>query len=303
MSTITAQRTDTYLGHKDCVYALEQNTIDGSFYSAGADGFVVNWALHTPNVGTLMARVNQSVYALKQIPNTQLLLVGQNFKGIHLIDVNQKAEINSVEFTSATIFDIQVWNGYVISACGDGMVHVHEAKNFMPVARLAHATKSARCIAIHPHLPQMAVGYSDFYIRVYELNTWRMLHEIPAHNNSVFTLQYSPDGKYLISGSRDAHLKIWDVAANYTLYQQIVAHLYAINHIAFHPKGHLFATCSMDKSIKIWDSTTFRLLKVLDKSRHAGHGTSVNKVLWLAIDEVLITCSDDRTLGIWSIKT
>jgi WD40 repeat protein len=59
----------------------------------------------------------------------------------------------------------------------------------------------------------------------------------------------------------------------------------------------------MDKSIKIWDSTTFRLLKVLDKSRHAGHGTSVNKVLWLAIDEVLITCSDDRTLGIWSIKT
>lgn len=302
MSTIVAQRIDTYLGHKDCIYALEQDLATGTFYSAGSDGFVVGWHRNNPNLGTLLAKVEQSVYALCKVPDSPNLLIGQNFRGLHLVDTAQKKEIKSVQFTDAAIFDIQLWQNTVITATGDGTVHLHKLDDFLPLARIKYSERSARCIAIHPHQAVMAVGYSDHAIRIFDLEQKKLLQTIEAHQGSVFALRYSPDGRYLLSGSRDAHLKIWNVAQSYALHQSIVAHMFAINHIAYHPKGHLIATCSMDKSIKIWDADTFKLLKVLDKARHAGHGTSVNKVLWLAIDEVLITCSDDRTIGIWSVQ-
>jgi WD40 repeat protein len=59
----------------------------------------------------------------------------------------------------------------------------------------------------------------------------------------------------------------------------------------------------MDKSIKIWDATTFRLLKVIDRARHAGHGTSINKLLWTNFNNQLVSASDDKRISVWDIKT
>jgi WD40 repeat protein len=57
----------------------------------------------------------------------------------------------------------------------------------------------------------------------------------------------------------------------------------------------------MDKSIKVWDTNELRLLKVIDKARHAGHGTSVNKLLWTSYNNQLLSASDDRTISVWHI--
>ena len=162
--------------------------------------------------------------------------------------------------------------------------------------------QSARCIAINEKTAEFAVGYSDNKIRVYSMIDWELQHEIDAHKISVFTVQYSPDFRYLISGSRDAHLKVWDVKNGYSLKESIVAHMFAINHLVYSPDGKHFVTCSMDKSIKVWDAETFTLLKVIDKARHAGHGTSVNKLLWSSHNNLLVSGSDDRSISIWDIN-
>jgi WD40 repeat protein len=57
----------------------------------------------------------------------------------------------------------------------------------------------------------------------------------------------------------------------------------------------------MDKTVKVWNTETQQLLKVIDRSRHAGHGTSVNKVLWSTHENQVISASDDRTISVWSI--
>jgi WD40 repeat protein len=58
----------------------------------------------------------------------------------------------------------------------------------------------------------------------------------------------------------------------------------------------------MDKSIKVWDGHTYQLLKVIDKGRHAGHGTSINKVIWSHFRQQIIAISDDRTVSIWELE-
>ena len=148
----------------------------------------------------------------------------------------------------------------------------------------------------------LAVGYSDNHIRIFALQDFELLHDIEAHKISVFTVQYSPDERYLVSGSRDAHLKVWDVAKAYAQHESVVAHMFAINHMSYSPDSKHFVTCSMDKSIKVWDAGTFQLLKVIDKARHAGHGTSVNKVLWTNFNNLLLSASDDRSISVWNIN-
>ena len=128
-----------------------------------------------------------------------------------------------------------------------------------------------------------------------------LLTETQAHGNSVFRVVMDNESRYLLSASRDAHLKAWDVDT-LELKEDIVAHMYAINDIEFSPDGLHFVTCSMDKSIKIWDSNGLRLKKVIDKARHAGHGTSVNKLLWMEFQNLLVSCSDDRTISVWDIN-
>jgi WD40 repeat protein len=58
----------------------------------------------------------------------------------------------------------------------------------------------------------------------------------------------------------------------------------------------------MDKSIKIWDLQEMKLLKVIDRARHAGHRTSVNKLLWTDFNNQLLSGSDDRSISVWDIQ-
>jgi WD40 repeat protein len=145
------------------------------------------------------------------------------------------------------------------------------------------------------------VGYSDHAIRVVGLEDLTLKYEWFGHQNSVFALAYSPDSETLISGSRDARLKAWNVREGYRPAGEVVAHLYAINHLTYSPDAKHFVTCSLDKSIKVWNANPLELLKVIDKSRHAGHGTSVNKLLWTPFDNLLVSASDDRTISVWNI--
>ena len=117
---------------------------------------------------------------------------------------------------------------------------------------------------------------------------------------AVFSLQYSPQGDFLVSGSRDAQVKIWDTNT-FELIQNVPAHLFAVNHIAFHPTEPYFATASMDKSIKIWGSDDFKLYKVISREKgFATHHLSINKLVWSGPNHLLST-SDDKRIIVWDI--
>ena len=131
--------------------------------------------------------------------------------------------------------------------------------------------QSLRSMALNEAKNEIAIGASDHNIYILDAKSFSIKHLIrEAHENSVFTVHYSPDGNYLLSGGRDAHLKVWAIERDFELVSDQAAHWFTINHIAFHPKGHLFATASRDKTIKIWDAENFKLLKVIDTIKNGG---------------------------------
>ncbi|GHN01002.1 hypothetical protein WSM22_24910 [Cytophagales bacterium WSM2-2] len=262
---------------------------------------IAQWDLQMQGDGDLIAQLPNSIYSLHHLAKQKKLVAGQNYSGIHLIDYLSKKELASLQLTSAAIFDIQSFENDIIVATGDGMVSVIDLEKWAIRKRIAPTDKSARAIAVNESTGEVAVGFSDHYIRIFDLDNFTLKHEIKAHLNSVFALTYSPDERFLLSASRDARLNVWDIQAGYAKAEEIVAHMYAINHISFSPNGMHFATCSMDKSIKVWDAGSLKLLKVIDKSRHAGHGTSVNKLLWTSFNNQLISASDDRTISAWDL--
>ena len=300
MPKVVINKFATYTGHRDCVYTLEHSTEDKKFFSASGDGMVVEWDFLEPDNGKLIAKVANSVYALCLLKDYNQLLVGHNFEGIHLIDLTNNKELKSLKLTDAAIFDIKFFEGKIYVATGDGCLHIVDYNSFTITDTIVLSEKSVRCLAIHPS-GLLAAGDSDFGINILNISSGLIKNIPQAHTNSVFTVSFSPDGSYLLSAGRDAHFKVWALP-NFVLKKEVAAHLFAINHLVYSPDGAHFATCSMDKSVKVWDSKTFDLLKVIDKSRHAGHGTSVNKLSWLKHQDLLVSASDDRNISVWNVN-
>ena len=291
-------------GHRDAVYALAGGA-GNTVYSGSADGMVVGWDTADPaRDGELLARVQNSVYALRHLPALNMLALGHNFQGVQVLDLDGRQLVHATALPPVAIFEMvfSERRQRLYVALGDGTLAVLTAPDFRLERLLRLADKSLRCLALHEGRNELAVGSSDTRTRILDLDSLETRFTLGESTNSVFTVAYSPDGARLLTAGRDAQIRTWDVAAGYALAGTVPAHLYTINHLAFSPGGDYLASCSLDKSIKLWDAATLTLLRVLDRARAAGHGTSVNRLVWPGAENRLVSCSDDRSLAIWAVE-
>ena len=86
--------------HKDAVYALSPAMENDYFFSAGADGTVVPWNLNGDPDGDLIAKVPNSIYTIHFLPQSNELVIGHNYDGLHFIDPLKKAQVASLKITS-----------------------------------------------------------------------------------------------------------------------------------------------------------------------------------------------------------
>lgn len=302
LSIIPQQRR---LGHKDCLYTIVFEKATNTYLTAGGDGLVARWGAGDTADASLAAKVDHGIYAMQLLPGAAHLLLGTNKGGLHLIDLHQHRECHHYQRAEAAIFDLAMLGDRVYQAQGDGFVSLWE-RDSLSSLRLQRAvsisTAAVRCLLPHPTEALLAAGCSDGSVCLLDAegNLQQRLH---GHSTSVFSLLWLAGGKYLLSGSRDAHLAVWEISTG-KLLERIPAHLFTINHLLHLPELGLVASAGRDKSIKLWDDKSLTLIKVADYEKFPGmaHSHSVNKMLWLPERHELISVGDDRKVIAWQLN-
>lgn len=293
------------VGHKDCLYTLLADTEVPFFFTAGGDGLVARWDMSQAADATLAAKVADNIYSMQHWPAGRSLLLGTHTGGLHLIDLSENRELHLYRKNPAPIFDMAWSQEQLFVAHGDGFVSRWSQENGSSLAldfHLQAATAALRCLAIHPSNQLLAVGSSDHSIRLLSREGKELL-QLAGHSNSVFSLLWLAGGKYLLSGSRDAHLAVWESASG-KLLDKIPAHLFTINHLLHLPELGVVASAGRDKAIKLWNDKTLELLKVADYEKFPGkaHSHSVNKLAWDAASSRLFSVGDDRKFIVWQLQ-
>ena len=52
-------------------------------------------------------------------------------------------------------------------------------------------------------------GSKDSTLKLWEIRTRKLMFDLPGHADEVYSVDWSPDGEKVVSGSKDRVLRIW----------------------------------------------------------------------------------------------
>jgi WD40 repeat protein len=259
-------------GHKDKVYAVDFSPDSKSVASGGKDGLVLVWDVVS---GKLLQN-------LAVVPNP-----GTGF-GVTNVVYSPDGKILAASTQSGTVvlFDTGTWQ----------------------VARTIAANKmTVWGLAISPDGSLLATGSEDHTIKLWDLASGALLNTFGVencepsacgrgHTDTVNSLAFSPNGKWLASGGEDASIRVWDLATKQFAFKLggPNAHTAAVNRVVFSPDSQQLASASTDRLIKIWDLATQDLVMNI-----SGHADWVYGLAYTPDGANLVSSSSDRTIRVW----
>ncbi|KAG0278710.1 hypothetical protein BGZ95_003346 [Linnemannia exigua] len=135
-------------------------------------------------------------------------------------------------------------------------------------------------------------------IRLYNASTGASIVDLRGHTNTVTSLAFSYDSKFLVSGSYDKTARIWNLQTGeggHTL----GGHTEAVTAVAYSPTGVHIATGSDDRLVKVWSARTGKVCYIL-----SGH-SEVIKSLFYSPDRKqiqLASGSGDSAIKLWHAR-
>ena len=121
--------------------------------------------------------------------------------------------------------------------------------------------------------------------------------EFIGHCAPVHDVQYSPDGIYLLSVSRDCTARMWSCELEIPLCAY-KGHQTPIWCAKWASCGHYFATGSHDRTCRIWTTELSSPIRAF-----CGHIGDVDCVAWHPNSNYVATGSSDRTVRLWDVST
>ncbi|MFB2972733.1 WD40 repeat domain-containing protein, partial [Aerosakkonema sp. BLCC-F183] len=101
------------------------------------------------------------------------------------------------------------------------------------------------------------------------------------------------DGKYIVSGSADKTVRLWDSKGN-PIGQPLVGHQESVTSVTVTPDGKYIVSGSADKTVRLWDIKGNPIGEPL-----VGHESAVTSVAVTPDGKYIVSGSYDKTVRLW----
>ena len=114
------------------------------------------------------------------------------------------------------------------------------------------------------------------------------------HKDFVSSVAWSPNGKYIATGSWDHTVQVWNAHSG-VLITRYTGHQDFVSSIAWSPDGEEIASGSWDHTVQVWNPFTGQTLFT-----YTGHRAEVSTVAWSPDGEEIASGSWDHTVQVWN---
>jgi DNA-binding beta-propeller fold protein YncE len=147
-------------------------------------------------------------------------------------------------------------DGKLLAVGSYGQVAVWDLDKAQPAKVLTNVLGAINDLKFSPNGDILAVGggqpSAKGDLRLYQVSDWKLLATLRGHDDVVFSLAFSPDGKQLASASFDHSVRLWDVQSHATI-KEYHHHSDFIYAVAFHPNGKQLVSASKDRTVQLFD--------------------------------------------------
>jgi WD40 repeat protein len=152
-------------------------------------------------------------------------------------------------------------------------------------------------VAITPDGRRAVSASWDHTLKVWDLETGRVLSTLTGHSSGIYGVALTPDGQRAISASKDHTLKVWDLDTGRALCT-LKGHSSDVHGVAVTPDGKRAVSASGENTLKMWDLETSSELVTLE-----GHSSAVTGVVVSPDGRRAVSASRDQTLKVWDLET
>ncbi|KAM9317031.1 striatin [Gastrophryne carolinensis] len=269
----------TFRAHRGPVLCVVMSNNGEQCYSGGTDGIIQSWNTPNPNVdpydsydpsvlrGAFEGHTD-AVWGLVYSAAHQRLLSASADGTIRVWNALEASPALSIfndsqELGTPSSLDIVSSDpALMVASFTSGHTSIFNMETHQKVLTLescidtgVNSSCQINRVISHPTLPISITAHEDRHIKFYDNNTGKLIHSMVAHLDAVTSLAVDTNGLYLMSGSHDCSIRLWNLESK-TCIQEFTAHRKksdeSIHDVAFHPSKCYIASAGADALAKVF---------------------------------------------------